>query len=84
VFWLAGIVSMIYGSAGGPANLMGPSWSTIGLGAILWSVASVWAALATRGSDADGCTGGTSALCSGMQPKSTDGSDRFEEAGKAR
>jgi hypothetical protein len=84
VFWLAGIVSIIYGSAGGPANLTGPSWNTIGLGVILWVVASVWAGLAIRGSRSGGCGGETSRLRSGMRHEEPDTSDSFEEGHKAR
>ena len=83
VFWLAGIVSILYGLVGGPANLMGPSWNTIGLGVVLWGIASVWTALTIRGTDADQCQGGNNQLCEKILP-SADESDPFEEVRKAR
>jgi hypothetical protein len=83
VFWLAGIVSILYGIVGGPANLMSPSWNTIGLGVVLWCIASVWTALAIRGTDADKCQGGKNQLCEKILP-SADESDPFEEVRKAR
>ena len=83
VFWLAGIVSILYGIVGGPANLVGPSWNTIGLGLVLWSIASVWTALTIRGADADSCQGGNDPLCDKLLP-GTDESDPFDEVRKAR
>jgi hypothetical protein len=83
VFWLAGIVSIGYGFVGGPANLMGPSWNTIGLGLVLWYIAAVWTALTIRGADRDRCRGRNSQLCDKILP-SADESDPFEEVRKAR
>ncbi len=83
VFWLAGIVSILYGIVGGPTNLMGPSWNTIGLGFVLWGIASVWTALSIRGADADSCQGRNSQLCDKILP-GADESDPFEEVRKAR
>jgi hypothetical protein len=84
VFWLAGMVSIGYGFVGGPANLMGPSWNTVGLGVILWVIASVWTALAIRGSDADSCSGRTSPVCAGILRDGAEEADPFEEVRKAR
>ena len=83
VFWLAGIVSILYGFVGGPANLMGPSWNTIGLGVVLWGIASMWTALTIRGTDADQCQGGKNQFCEKILP-SEDESDPFEEVRKTR
>jgi hypothetical protein len=82
VFWLAGIVSIGYGLVGGPANLMGPSWNTVVLGAGLWCVASLWTAVAIRGADADKCKKGNP-LCDGLI-SAADESDPFEETRNAR
>jgi len=41
VFWITGIVGIVYGIVGGPTNLMGPSWNTIALGLALWGIAAV-------------------------------------------
>ena len=84
VFWLAGIVSMIYGSVGGPANLAGPSWNTIGLGIVLWVVASAWAALAIRGRAVESCAGKTPGLCASVLQEGREESDPFEDVPKAR
>ncbi|MEE9342283.1 MAG: hypothetical protein V3V12_01470 [Gammaproteobacteria bacterium] len=82
VFWLAGVVSIIYGFLGGPANLMGPSWNTIALGFALWAIAGVWAALTIRGADAEKCGAKKNPpLC---KPFSVDDSDPFDEVKKAK
>lgn len=84
VFWLAGMVSIFYGMAGGPSNLMGTSWNTVGLGVALWVIASVWAALTIRGADKGKCEPrGENRLCNKALPKA-DESDPFEEVRKAR
>lgn len=84
VFWLAGMVSILYGMAGGPSNLMGPSWNTVGLGVVLWVIAAVWAALTIRGADNGNCEArGKNGLCNKILPKE-DESDPFEEVRKAR
>ena len=43
VFWITGIISIIYGFMGGPANLAGVSWMTVLLGFVLWLIAAIWA-----------------------------------------
>ena len=83
VFWLAGISGIVYGLVGGPANLMGPSWTTVGLGFALWGIAAVWAILTIRGTDDDKCERKTSTVCNKILP-STDESDPFDEVRKAR
>lgn len=83
VFWLTGIVAIVYGMLGGPANLMGPSWNTVALGVGLWGIAAVWAMLTIRGADDDRCTKRDSTLCRKISPRD-DEQDPFEEVRKAR
>ncbi len=83
VFWLTGIVAILYGLAGGYANLMAPSWDTVSLGIALWIIASVWAAITLRNADDEKCARKKSKLCS-PQARSADESDPFEEVRKAR
>ena len=45
VFWLFGLVSVVYGFFGGPMGSEDVSWYTIALGAAMWLVAAVWALL---------------------------------------
>lgn len=63
VFWLAGIVSLIYGYFGGPTGLETVSWTTVMLGLGLWVIASVWAFMAIRGVKDDECKRKRSTLC---------------------
>jgi hypothetical protein len=83
VFWLTGIVSIIYGLIGGPANLMGPSWNTVALGLVLWGIASVWATFAIRGASQDKCEQRNNPICNKIL-SDTDESDPFDEVRKAR
>ena len=83
VFWLTGIVAIIYGFVGGPGNLMGPSWNTIALGLALWGIAAVWALITIRSADEDRCETRNSPLCKNILPES-DESDPFDEVRKAR
>lgn len=53
VMWIAAIVSIIYGFAGGPAGKDMISWATVGLGILLWVIAVVWAITVVRGVDED-------------------------------
>lgn len=55
VFWLFGIVSIVYGFLGGPLNAPGISWYTVGLGILMWSISAVWALLSVKGVEADRC-----------------------------
>ncbi|MEE9422265.1 MAG: hypothetical protein V3V50_03825 [Gammaproteobacteria bacterium] len=88
VFWLAGIGGIIYGLVGGPANLMGPSWNTVLLGFGLWGIATVWAAVAIRGADADNCAHQTRSRVCGKNTSTSvnqnDETDPFDEIRKAR
>ncbi len=43
VFWIAGIVSLIYAFFGGPTGQEGISTGTLVLGIVLWAIASLWA-----------------------------------------
>ena len=83
VFWIAAMVSLVYGMIGGPTNLMGPNSYLILLGMVLWGIASVWAAVTIRGADDDKCQRKTSTLCNKIMP-SVDESDPFDEVRKAR
>ncbi len=83
VFWITGIVAIVYGSVGGPANLMGPSWNTVLLGLGLWGIATVWAAVAIRGADDDRCADRNSTLCHQILSQD-DEPDPFDEVRKAR
>ncbi|MDT8388002.1 MAG: hypothetical protein RQ736_10835 [Thiogranum sp.] len=83
VFWLTGIVAIIYGLAGGYANLMAPSWDTVSLGIALWIIASVWAAITLRNADDEKCARKKNKFCS-PGARSADESDPFEEVRKAR
>lgn len=49
VMWVAAVVSLIYGFAGGPASVDGISWATVSLGILLWLIASIWAITVIRG-----------------------------------
>lgn len=82
VFWLAGIVGILYGLIwGGPAQGTGGQTALLGLG--LWAVACVWAALTIRGADDDKCENRDSTLCSKILP-SLDEEDPMDEVRKAR
>ena len=83
VFWLAGVVAMIYSLFGGPANVDGIDFYTLGLGAALWLIASVWTLLTMTGVEEDRCKGIFSPLNSKVQPKQ-DESDPFDEVRKAQ
>ena len=55
VFWLFGIVSVIYGFLGGPTGEVGISWYTIGLGLAMWGIAAIWTLLTIQGVETDRC-----------------------------
>lgn len=55
VFWLFGVVSVVFGLLGGPTSDPGISWATVSLGFFMWGVASVWTALTMSGVEADRC-----------------------------
>jgi len=49
VMWIAAIISIFYGLAGGPAATSATSWITVLLGSALWLIASIWAMTVIRG-----------------------------------
>lgn len=53
VFWIFGVVSVVYGFLGGPAGEAGISWYTVGLGVLMWGIAAVWTVLTMKGVEAD-------------------------------
>lgn len=82
VFWIAGLVSIIYAFFGGPAELESFSIGTFSLGAILWIIAAAWAELTLKGIDADdSCDDQNSSLCRMVKPK-IDDSDPLDEIKK--
>lgn len=85
VFWITGIVGIVYGMLGGPLNLEGVSWGTLGLGAALWAIAAVWAYMTVRGVEADesdrGCERNVSTMCRLVRPQAVDG-DPFDQVSK--
>lgn len=81
VFWLTGIVSILYGAIwGGPA--IGTGWQVVLLGLGLWGVAAIWSAFTIRGADEDKCAQRSSTLCNKILPQA-DETDPFEEVRKA-
>lgn len=83
VFWIAGMVALVYGVVGGPLGKFGVSWTTVTLGFALWAIASVWAEFVIRGADDDKCGRRTSTLCSRILPNVHE-TDPLDEARKAR
>ncbi|MDH5445789.1 MAG: hypothetical protein OEY52_09550 [Gammaproteobacteria bacterium] len=86
VFWITGIISIIYGFMGGPANIDGISWMTVLLGLGLWLIAAVWAENTIKGVEADEedprCQNNkTSNICRIVSPK-LDDSDPLDEVKK--
>lgn len=83
VFWITGIVGLVYGWFGGPLGLDGVSWGTLALGLLLWAIAAVWAMLTVRAVDDDRHTRRRSSLCAKIAPRA-DEPDPFDEVRKAR
>ena len=82
VFWIAGMVSIIYAFFGGPAGVEGFSSGTFLLGAILWGIASTWAELTINGIEADDkCEQQSSLICRSAKP-SIDDSNPLDEIKK--
>ena len=79
VFWLFGLVSVIFGLLGGPTSEPGISWYTVGLGLILWGIAAVWTLLTLQGVESRECQG----IWGRAQPAGSDESDPLEEVKKA-
>lgn len=84
VFWIAGLVSIIYSLFGGPAQTEGFSSGTFLLGILLWGIASTWAELTINGIEADDqCDKNAGSLCRIVKPK-IDDSDPLDEIKKFR
>jgi len=85
VFWLAGIISIIYAFFGGPTGETGISLGTLALGLVLWIIAAVWAENVIKGVAEDEkdtqCENNVSNVCRLVQPK-IDDSDPLEEVKK--
>lgn len=82
VFWLTGIIGIIYGFLGGPTNLASPDWSFIGLGLALWGIAAAWTAIAVRGYDEGKCSSAGSTLCSTIKSSCNENAS-FDEIRKS-
>lgn len=82
VFWVAGMVSLVYSFFGGPAGVEGFSSGTFILGVVLWGIATVWAGLTINGIDADDkCDPNASSLCRVVKP-TLDDSNPLDEIKK--
>jgi hypothetical protein len=77
------MVGIIFGLLGGPVGLTGPSWGTVALGLALWGIASLWTAIAIRGSGEVQCGGADSPVCHTIN-SATDAPDSLDETRKAR
>lgn len=82
VFWLFGVVSVVYGLLGGPMGEPGISWYTIILGLVMWGIAAVWTMLTIQGVETDRCHGLLSTRDRHVEPDETE-LDPFEEIKKA-
>lgn len=82
VFWLFGVVSVVYGFLGGPMGEPGVSWYTVGLGLAMWGIAAVWSMLTIRGWQADRCQGVLSPRDHRVEAKESE-ADPFDEVKKA-
>jgi hypothetical protein len=81
VFWLFGVVSVIYGLLGGPTAEPGISWYTVGLGFAMWGIAAVWTMLTIKGVEEDRCHGVWSTRDHHVEPGDSE-PDPFEEIKK--
>lgn len=63
VFWLTGIVSLVYGYLGGPLAQDSVSWNTVALGIALWLIAVVWTLITIRNVDEEKCAPKNHAIC---------------------
>jgi hypothetical protein len=53
VFWLAGLISIGYGIAGGAPEALLSAGGLTGVGVLLWLIAAAWARLVIRGVESD-------------------------------
>ncbi|MCG6887106.1 MAG: hypothetical protein LJE74_07850 [Proteobacteria bacterium] len=83
VFWITGIVSLVYAFFGGPTGVDGLSLGTLGLGFTLWGIAAVWSANVIKGVDEENtnCQPNSSSLCNLVKP-APDDSDPLDEVKK--
>jgi hypothetical protein len=85
VFWIAGLVSIIYAFFGGPTGQEEFSSGTFLLGVILWAIATTWAELTINGIEADDsdpkCDSKASSFCRIVKPR-LDDSDPMDEVKK--
>ena len=81
VFWLFGVVSVIYGFLGGPTGEPGISWYTVGLGLAMWGIAAIWTMLTIRGVEEDRCNGMWSPGDDEVEPPESK-TDPFDKAKK--
>ncbi len=82
VFWLFGVISVVYGLLGGPTNEPGTSWYTVGLGLVMWGIAAVWTLATLQGVEADRCHDLWSPKAHRIQPCDNE-TDPLEEVKKA-
>ncbi len=78
VFWLTGIVSIVYGIQGGPTGGDNISWLIVSLGVLLWLVAIAWALLVGSGVSEDARHGPNSTLDHQVNPERYE-SDPFNQ-----
>ncbi|MFP3873882.1 MAG: hypothetical protein ACLFV1_05450 [Thiohalophilus sp.] len=85
VFWIAGIISIIYAFFGGPLATEGISLGTLALGAALWGIAAIWAETVIKNVEEDAndpeCETRTSTVCRMVRPRADD-SDPMDEVKK--
>ncbi|OOZ40729.1 hypothetical protein [Solemya elarraichensis gill symbiont] len=79
VFWLAGVVAIIYSLFGGPAGADGVDFYTLALGVVMWFIASIWTLLTMSGVAEDRC----SPLNSKVSP-TVDETDPMDEVRRAK
>jgi hypothetical protein len=72
VFWLAGLISIGYGLAGGLTSQPSASWLEILLGVVIWAVAGAWARLVITGVEHDARHLPDSTLDHTVEPHATD------------
>lgn len=82
VFWLFGVLSVVYGFFGGPAGEAGISWWTIALGLVMWLIAAVWTLLTLQGVEADINQDEQSPRAHFVEPTESE-TDPFDEIKKA-
>ena len=82
VFWLFGMVSVVFGFLGGPTAEPGISWYTVGLGFAMWGIAAIWTLLTIQDDGAARCQGLLNQPDHPIDPGDTQ-ADRFDGVNKA-